>query len=110
MAKKKKSKFMVIIISKEEWKERNRIRRIHKGFIYIFKDYISNMKRNIGKISRFKKVVVIQLCLTLCDPMNYRTPGLKKLVMVTQFFYVILYTVKTIGENHIVIICSISVA
>ena len=74
----KKSKFMVIIISEEEGKERNRIRRIHRGFIYIFKDYISNMKRNIGKGSRFKKVV-IQLCPTLCDSMNYSTPGLKNL-------------------------------
>ena len=37
------------------------------------------MKINIGKISRFKKVVVIQLCPTLCDPVNYSTPGLKKL-------------------------------
>ena len=75
----KKSKFMVIIISEAEGKARNRIRRIHRGFIYIFKDYISNMKINIGKISRFKKVVVIQLCPTLCDPVNYSTPGLKKL-------------------------------
>ena len=106
----KKSKFMVIIISEEEGKERNRIRKIHRGFIYIFKDYISNMKRNIGKISRFKKVV-IQLCPALCDPMNCSMPGLKKLVDgYPVFLCVILYTVKTIGENRIVIICSISIA